>query len=80
MVTMKCPHCESKAVAKSISRILDLVNEIAYRCDDDHCGHSFVAEHTIVLTMNPPKNGGRELDRPLQISERSKHARGTRQS
>jgi hypothetical protein len=61
-----------------MTRISDLVDEIIYRCDNDYCGHSFVAEHTIVLTMNPPKNGGRELDSSLQVSERSKHARAAR--
>lgn len=77
MVIMKCPHCESKAVAKSKTLISPLIEEIIFRCDDDYCGHSFVARLEIVKTTRPPKNGGRDLDIPT--SNRSKYARTERQ-
>jgi hypothetical protein len=73
---MACPHCASKTEARFVETISHTVSEIVYRCEDDYCGHSFVARLETVCTLTPSKKPDPLVHIPL--SARSKHAHAVR--
>lgn len=55
-----CPHCDSRAIARSSECITNLCRKILFRCDNDACGHVFVAQLAIVHTTRKsalPRDG-----------------------
>jgi hypothetical protein len=48
-----CPHCDSKAVARSSKALSATLREIFYQCVDPECGHTYVANLEIVRTLSP---------------------------
>lgn len=54
-----CPHCESRASIRHSLALTPLIRHIRYRCDNDDCGHVFVAELVVIRTcvMSAIPNG-----------------------
>ena len=52
-VTIKCPHCNSRAIARSSREMSLTLREIVYMCIDPECGHTYVANLEIVRTLSP---------------------------
>lgn len=48
-----CPHCRTKAVARSSEEILPTCREVRMMCPNPECAHVFVAEITVVRTIAP---------------------------
>lgn len=59
-VAFLCPHCESRALIRSSEQVSETVREARMRCDNDDCGFSFVAQISVIRTIQPslkPKAG-----------------------
>lgn len=52
-VTIRCPHCESRAIARSSRELSITMREIVYQCLDVECGHTYVAQLEVVRTLSP---------------------------
>lgn len=51
---IKCPHCDSRSEIRS-SRAMSLtVRDIYYACTEVTCGHTWVAQLSIVRTLSQP--------------------------
>ncbi|HEX7856014.1 MAG TPA: ogr/Delta-like zinc finger family protein [Sphingobium sp.] len=48
-----CPHCGRTPRVRGSEQITPLIREVRYLCDNDECGHSFVATIEIVRTVRP---------------------------
>lgn len=48
-----CPHCEARAKVRSSRTISRLVRESYYQCSDVECGHTFVAQISVIRTISP---------------------------
>lgn len=75
-IIIACPHCESRAIARS-SKLLSLtLREITYQCTDVYCGHTYVANLEIVRTLSPSAKPNTAVDlpvhgRPLQAKRKT---------
>lgn len=59
-ITIKCPHCKSRAVARSSQEMSETMREITYMCINPECGHTYVAGLEVLRTLSPsamPKRG-----------------------
>ncbi|GGY12760.1 transcriptional regulator [Massilia dura] len=70
--SIDCPHCDTRAIARSSHKLSDTMREITFACPNVECGHTFVANLEAVRTLSPsgmPKNG---LNLPLSqhVAER----------
>lgn len=64
-VTIKCPHCDSRAIARSSRALSITLREIVYMCIDPECGHTYVANLEIVRTLSPSATPNLAVKLPL---------------
>ena len=50
---MRCPHCNSRALVRSSKEDGPMIRDIRFVCDNDECGHTFLAQLAIVRTIRP---------------------------
>lgn len=48
-----CPHCKSRSIVRDSVQVDDLTRDLRYMCDNDDCGHTFVAMLAIIRTVRP---------------------------
>jgi hypothetical protein len=51
--TIACPHCSSRAIVRGSESETLLSRELRFRCDNELCGHTFVAQLVIIRTLVP---------------------------
>jgi predicted RNA-binding Zn-ribbon protein involved in translation (DUF1610 family) len=69
-ITIRCPHCQSYAVARSSRELSITLREITYQCTRPECGHTYISNLEVVRTLSPsamPRDGV-----TLPISEHTK--------
>lgn len=49
-----CPHCHARSIVRDSQEITDLVRELRMTCTNDDCGHTFVAQLSVIRTIRPP--------------------------
>lgn len=64
-ITIKCPHCDSRAIARSSREMSPTLREIVYMCVDPECGHTYVANLEIVRTLSPSATPNLAVRLPL---------------
>jgi ribosomal protein L37AE/L43A len=74
-IIIACPHCESRAVARSSQQLSITLREITYQCQDVYCGHTYVAQLEVVRTLSPSAKPNTAVDlpvvgRPLQVKRK----------
>ncbi|MFC3579506.1 ogr/Delta-like zinc finger family protein [Sphingomonas hylomeconis] len=55
-----CPHCEAKSIVRDSIEITPMVRELRLSCTNEDCGHTFVAQFSVIRTIRPsamPKEG-----------------------
>ena len=52
-VTIACPHCKGRCIARTSRQLSDTLREIVYACIDPECGHTYVANLEAVRTLSP---------------------------
>jgi predicted RNA-binding Zn-ribbon protein involved in translation (DUF1610 family) len=60
-----CPHCGSRAIVRSSEQETLLSRELRLRCDNDACGHQFVAQLLILRTIVPSMSPNTEIRLPF---------------
>lgn len=48
-----CPHCGERSIVRSSEQITPIVRELRLTCDNHECGHSFVAQLSVIRTVRP---------------------------
>ncbi len=71
-VSIACPVCQSRAVARSSRKLSDTLREIRYRCENDECGHIYIAHLEAVRTVVP---SALQVSAPLPLSPHSRVGR-----
>lgn len=70
MPGIDCPHCKTRAIARSSSALSPLYREIHFRCENDACGHTFVAGLEILRTVSPSRTPAPGVHLPFSSSRR----------
>ncbi|MFT4432066.1 ogr/Delta-like zinc finger family protein [Caballeronia sp. 15715] len=52
-ITLSCPHCRSRVIARTSRELSPTMREITFVCFDHECGHTFVAQLEAVRTLSP---------------------------
>lgn len=52
-ITIRCPHCNGRSIARSSRELSGTMREIFFQCLDVECGHTYVAQLEIVRTLSP---------------------------
>ena len=63
-----CPHCDARAQARTSRQITRLVRETNYRCVDEECGFTFVAQIAVVRTLSPSAKPRANVMIPFGVS------------
>jgi hypothetical protein len=66
-----CPHCNSPATQRFARTLSALVRDVTYRCENDDCGHGFVAQIGIIRTTIPSASPNPEIFLPFAPQSRS---------
>lgn len=64
-IMIRCPHCDSRAIARSSRELSVTMREIIYMCIDPECGHTYVAQLEIVRTLSPSAKPKSEVRLPI---------------
>jgi hypothetical protein len=64
-ITLRCPHCRSRVVARTSRELSLTMREIVFVCMDYECGHTFVAQLEAVRTLSPSGKPDPEIGLPL---------------
>lgn len=64
-ITIRCPHCDGRAITRSSRELSSTMREIYYLCLDPECGHAFVATLEIVRTLSPSAKPKSEVRLPI---------------
>lgn len=64
-ISIKCPHCLSRAVASRYQEMGKTLSEISFQCPDIECGHTFVATLTAVVSLSPSAKPSPDVTLPL---------------
>ena len=70
-ITIKCPHCKARAVARTSRELSPTMREIVYACDDPECGHTFVAQLEAVRTLSPSAKPRKNILLPISAEVRA---------
>jgi hypothetical protein len=49
--SIRCPICRTRAIARSSRELSLTMREITFRCDNDSCGHVYVAHLEIMRSV-----------------------------
>ncbi|SDI23924.1 ogr/Delta-like zinc finger family protein [Paraburkholderia phenazinium] len=71
--TIACPLCSTRAIARTSRKLSDTMREITFRCDNDECGHVYIAQLEVVRTIVPSGRYGSHPDIPLSGRSRAAH-------
>lgn len=52
-LSMKCPYCESRAIARTSKTLTATLREITYSCRNPECGASWVASLEATRLLSP---------------------------
>lgn len=52
-LSIRCPHCKSKAATRSSREITPIYREVYFGCNNVLCGHTYKAGISIVSTISP---------------------------
>jgi hypothetical protein len=67
-IQIRCPHCNSLAIARNSRELSSTLREITYQCKDVECSHSYVAQLEIVRTLSPSGKPNPEIVLPMSSS------------
>lgn len=64
-IVICCPHCDSRAIARSSRQLSSTMREITYQCTDVECGHTYIANLEVVRTLSPSAKPKTEVRLPI---------------
>lgn len=72
-LSIKCPHCRSRAAFVKSREMSGTMREVTYRCTNEYCGHVYVAALEVIRTLSPSAIPDPQVHIPL-----SRHVRRDR--
>lgn len=63
--TICCPICRTRAVSRTSRELSLTLREITFRCDNDLCGHVYVANLEVVRSVVQSALSNPEVNIPL---------------
>jgi len=64
-VTIRCPHCQTRSIAISSREMSKTLREVTYRCTNELCGHTYVANLEVVRTLTVSSIPAPDVHLPL---------------
>ena len=49
----RCPHCRTRATARSSREMSQTFREVTYQCNNVECGHTYVVNMEFARTLSP---------------------------
>jgi hypothetical protein len=71
-ILTKCPHCQTRAVARTARQMSSTMKEIYYQCLDVTCGHTFVVSHEVIRTLSPSAKPSADVRLPFSQNVRER--------
>lgn len=71
-ITIRCPHCRARTVARSSRELSSTMREIVYQCVDTDCGHTYVAQLEAVRTLSPSAKPNMDIRLPISQHVRAR--------
>lgn len=71
-ITIRCPHCNSRAIARSSRELSATMREIVFMCIDPECGHTYAANLEVVRTLSPSAKPKKEVRLPISAHVRQR--------
>ena len=65
VIGLPCPHCEQTVRAIKSRTMTAMFKEITYRCNNEECGHVFVAGLEVLRTVSLSATPNYELRIPI---------------
>ncbi len=60
-LTIVCPHCNSRGIARAMEKESPVAWKIDFQCDDVTCGHTYRTRLLIRLAKSSPANARSNL-------------------
>lgn len=73
-ITIRCPICSTRAIARSSRELSVTLREITYRCENDECGHVYVANLEVMRTIVPSILSNPDVSIPLSVHSHVKRS------
>lgn len=70
----RCPHCLTRANARSSREMSLTFREVTYQCTNAQCGHTYVVNMEFARTLSPSATPNLSLNLPLSPHVRSQLA------
>lgn len=64
-IIIRCPHCKSRATARSSQEKTETMREITYQCIDVECGYTYVASLEVVRGLSPSGKPNQAVHVPM---------------
>jgi len=68
----RCPHCRTRANARSSRELSVTFREITFMCMNPECGHTFIANIEFARTLSPSAMPNLSLKLPLSAMARER--------
>lgn len=73
-VLNRCPHCRSRATARSSKELTLTLREVTYQCTNVECGHTYVVNMEFARTLSPSATPNLALNLPMSPHVRDRLA------
>ncbi|MEM5451874.1 MULTISPECIES: ogr/Delta-like zinc finger family protein [Paraburkholderia] len=70
----RCPHCRTRATARSSREMSLTFREVTYQCNSPECGHTYVVNMEFARTLSPSATPNLTLNLPLSPHVRERLA------
>ncbi|RKU01807.1 transcriptional regulator [Burkholderia sp. Nafp2/4-1b] len=61
----RCPHCRTRANARSSRELSLTLREVTYQCTNVDCGHTYIVNMEFARTLSPSATPNLALKLPL---------------
>ncbi|RQT24301.1 ogr/Delta-like zinc finger family protein [Burkholderia contaminans] len=68
----RCPHCRTRATARSSREMSQTFREVTFQCNNVECGHTYVVNMEFARTLSPSATPNLSLHLPLSPNVRER--------
>lgn len=70
----RCPHCRTRATARTSREMSPTFREVTYQCNNVECGHTYVVNMEFARTLSPSAMPDPTLQLPVSPHVRERGA------
>ncbi len=63
--SISCLHCGAKSIVRDSIAVTQMVRELRLSCTNEDCGHTFVAQLSVIRTIRPSATPNRDVRLPF---------------